>query len=138
MNTQEVVKNKMLEDSFYITNKTKSTLPRVPFAKIKEEAMGKDYSLSLVFIGKNKSAILNYSYRQKNKPTNILSFPLNKKSGEIFITLELTKKEAKKFERTHDNFVAFLFIHGLMHLKGMEHGSRMEEAEKKLRKKFSV
>lgn len=138
MNTQEEVKNKMSEDSFYITNKTKSTLPRVPFAKIKEEALGKDYSLSLVFIGKKKSATLNHSYREKNKATNILSFPLDKENGEIFITLEVTKKEAKKFERKHDNFIAFLFIHGLMHLKGMEHGSRMEEAEKKLRKKFSV
>lgn len=138
MNTQEVERNKMSEDSFYITNKTKSTLPRVPFAKIKEEAMGKNYSLSLVFIGKKKSADLNYSYRKKNNPTNILSFPLNKKTGEIFITPELTRKEAKNFDRTHDNFIAFLFIHGLMHLKGMEHGSRMEEAEKKLRKKFNV
>ncbi|MDQ5969257.1 MAG: putative rRNA maturation factor [Patescibacteria group bacterium] len=138
MNTQEEVKNKMSEDSFYITNKTKSTLPRVPFAKIKEEALGKDYSLSLVFIGKRKSATLNYSYREKNKPTNILSFPLDKKTGEIFITLELTREEAKKFERKHDNFIAFLFIHGLMHLKGMEHGSRMEEAEAKLRKQFLV
>lgn len=138
MNTQEEVKNKMSEDSFYITNKTKSTLPRVPFAKIKEEALGKDYSLSLVFIGKKKSATLNYSYREKNKPTNILSFPLDKKTGEIFITLELTREEAKKFERKHDNFIAFLFIHGLMHLKGMEHGSRMEEAEAKLRRQFLV
>ncbi len=128
----------MLEDRFTITNKTKSTLPRVPFASIKKEALGEKYSLSLVFIGKKKSTNLNYSYREKNKPTNILSFPLDKNAGEIFITLDLTKKEAKNFSRTHDNFVAFLFIHGLMHLKGMEHGSRMEEAEKKLRKKFNI
>lgn len=128
----------MSEEKFAITNKTKSTLPRVPFANIKKEAVGEKYSLSLVFIGKRKSATLNYSYRNKNKPTNILSFPLDKKNGEIFITLDVTKKEAKKFDRTHDNFIAFLFIHGLMHLKGMEHGSRMEEAEKKLRKKFNI
>lgn len=138
MSIQEEERNKMLEDRFTITNKTKSTLPRVPFASIKKEALGEKYSLSLVFIGKKKSTNLNYSYREKNKPTNILSFPLDKNTGEIFITLDLTKKEAKKFDRTHDNFVAFLFIHGLMHLKGMEHGSRMEEAEKKLRKKFNI
>ncbi len=73
-----------------------------------------------------------------NKPTNILSFPLDKKSGEIFITLSVAKKEAPNFDRTFSNFVAFLFIHGLMHLKGHDHSDTMERAESKLRKKFGI
>ncbi|MCX6701750.1 MAG: rRNA maturation RNase YbeY [Candidatus Zambryskibacteria bacterium] len=134
----------MEEDGFTITNKTKSTLPRVPFANIKNVVLGKKYSLSLVFIGEKKSIDLNLSYQGKNKPTNILSFPLDKNGpgcagrGEIFITLTLAKKEAGLFDRKPDNFVAFLFIHGLLHLKGMRHGSTMEGAEKKLRKKFNI
>ena len=128
----------MQEKNFTITNKTKSTLPSVPFVNIKNAVLGKDYSLSLVFIGKNKSLDLNFSYRGKNNPTNILSFPLNKNTGEIFITPALAKKEAKAFGRQTDNFVAFLFIHGLVHLKGFEHSSRMEAEETKFRKKFGV
>ena len=128
----------MQEKNFTITNKTKSTLPSVPFVNIKNTVLGKDYSLSLVFIGKNKSLDLNFSYRGKNNPTNILSFPLNKNTGEIFITPALAKKEAKAFGRQTDNFVAFLFIHGLVHLKGFEHSSRMEAEETKFRKKFGV
>ena len=85
MNILEEVKNKMRENGFSITNKTKSTLPRVSFVNIKNTVLGKNYSLSLVFIGESKSAELNLSYRNKNKPTNILSFPLDKKTGEIFI-----------------------------------------------------
>lgn len=127
-----------MDNNFTITNKTKSTLPRVPFVNIKNAVLGKNYSLSLVFIGEKKSAELNRSYRGKNKSTNILSFPLDKKTGEIFITLKLIKKESKLFGRKPDNFVAFLFIHGLLHLKGMGHGSTMEEAECKLRKKFNI
>ena len=127
-----------MEDKFSITNKTRSTLPRVPFVNIKNTALGKDYSLSLVFIGEKKSKELNFSYRGKNKPTNILSFPLNKKSGEIFITLSVVKKQLKKFDRKFENLVAFLFIHGLMHLKGLDHSSTMERAEEKLRKQFLV
>ncbi len=127
-----------MSENFSITNKTKSTLPRVPFDNIKKAALGEEYSLSLVFIGDKKSKELNFSYRNKNKPTNVLSFPLDKKSGEIFITLSVAKKEAKSFERKFENFVAFLFIHGLMHLKGMDHGSTMEKAEKKLRLKFGI
>lgn len=116
-----------MSGEFSITNKTKSTLPRVPFLKIKDEILGKNYCLSLVFIGGKKSKELNYKYRGKNKATNVLSFPLDKKTGEIFITPSLAGKE-----------VGFLFIHGCLHLKGMEHGSTMERAESKLRKKFGV
>lgn len=128
----------MREESFSVTNKTRSTLPRVSFVNIKNTVLGKDYSLSLVFIGNGRSAKLNRLYRNKNNPTNILSFPLDKKTGEIFIALKIAKKEAVLFDRKVDNFIAFLFIHGLLHLKGMKHGSRMERAEAKLRKQFLV
>ena len=127
-----------MTDSFSITNKTKSTLPRVPFDKIKNSALGKNYMLSLVFIGEKKSKELNYAYRSKNKSTNILSFTLDEKSGEIFITPAVVKRQISKFNRKYDNLMTFLFIHGLMHLKGMEHGSTMERAESKLRKQFGV
>ncbi len=127
-----------MEERFTITNKTKSTLPRVPFAKMKDVILGKKYELSLVFIGKEKSRKLNFAYRGKNKPTNILSYPLDKNSGEIFITPEVLKKEMENFDRTFDNFAGFLFIHGLLHLKGMEHGSTMEKAEEIFRRKFKI
>jgi len=133
-----VVEDKMSIENTNILNKTKSTLPRVFFAKIKNEAMGEKYSLSLVFIGERRSKRLNASYRDKNKPTNILSFPIDKNTGEIFITLSVARRQAKSFDRKFDNFIAFLFIHGLMHLKGMDHGSTMERAEAKLRKKFGI
>jgi probable rRNA maturation factor len=125
-------------NNFSIINKTKSTLPRVPFANIKDAALGNNYSLSLVFIGEKASQKLNGTYRGKNKPTNILSFPLDEESGEIFITLSVAKKEAASFDRTLDNFIAFLFIHGLCHLKGHDHGDTMEKAEVKLRKLFDI
>ncbi len=124
--------------NFSITNKTKSTLPSVPFAKIKNFAMGEKYSLSLVFIGEKESRRLNKIYRGKNKPTNILSFTIEKNVGEIFITPKVVKKQVKLFERKFDNLLTYLFIHGLMHLKGMEHGSRMEKREEVVRKKFTV
>ena len=117
----------MAEERFSITNKTRSELPRVNFLEIKNKVLGKDYSLSLVFIGKDKSRKLNLAYRGKNKPANILSFGLDKKTGEIFICTSIAKKET-----------SFLFIHGLLHLKGMAHGSTMEKAEIKLRKQFGV
>ena len=127
-----------MEERFSITNKTKDTLPRVPFALMKDKVLGKNYNLSLVFIGETKSRQLNNTYRGKNKPTNILSYQLDKNNGEIFITPKVLKREMKKFGRNYDNFTAFLFIHGLLHLKGMTHGSTMEKAEEIFRRKFKV
>jgi probable rRNA maturation factor len=127
-----------MEEGLHISNTTKSTLPRVSFALIKNAVLGKKYSLSLVFVGNNKSKTLNKSYRSIDKPTNILSFPYDGQSGEIFINLNKVRKEIPEFGRKFDNLVAFLFIHGLFHLKGMEHSSTMEEAEEKLRKKFDI
>jgi probable rRNA maturation factor len=124
------------KETFSITNTTKSKIPSVPFALIKEKVLGKKYNLSLVFIGEKKSQKLNNSYRGKNKPTNCLSFSLDKNSGEIFITPKKAKREAKLFDRNFDSFIGFLFIHSLLHLKGFDHGSTMERAEEKLQKQF--
>lgn len=128
----------MNSDNFSITNKTKATPRGVSFRQIKEKILGKKYNLSLVFIGDKKSQQLNRAYRKKNQPTNCLSFALSKNSGEIFLNLNKAKKEAGHFGKKFDEFVAFLFIHSLLHLKGMEHGSIMEEVEEKMCGFFKV
>lgn len=117
---------------------TRKALPNVPFCSIKNTVLGKDYELSLVFVGHTRSRHLNREYRNKNKPTNILSFPLSNTEGEIFIDLAKAQEEAPLFDRSHTNFVAFLFIHGLFHLKGYDHGSTMENKEKAIRKQFNI
>ena len=103
---------------------------------IKEDILGKEYILSLAFISKTKSKFLNNKYRGKNNPTNILSFPLSKKEGEILICPDVVKTETRKFGRTYRELLGFLVIHGTLHLKGMEHSSTMERIEKKYDQKY--
>ncbi len=126
------------ENNCTIKNMTKGKLPRLPFASMKDAVLGKNYNLSLVFTSRNELRRLNRIYRSKDKTTDILSFPLSDSVGEIFINLDEAKKESKKFDRNPENFLAFLFIHGLTHLKGLTHGSRMEAQETKFRKKFGI
>ena len=138
-----------------IANKTKRALPRVRFSAgkgksaktytfiqilnaIKDKALGTDYELSLVFVGNKESQKLNREHRDKDKPTNIRSFPLDDMTGEIFIDLKKCEEEASEFERDFPNFLVFLFIHGCMHLKGFDHGSTMESKEKALRNLFDI
>ncbi len=90
----------------------------------------------MVFIGDKRARQLNAIYRAKTYVPNVLSFPLSKSGGEIFINLRQAKKECGKFDRTLREHTAFLFIHGLLHLKGYAHGSRMEEKERNYMRHF--
>lgn len=121
-----------------ITQTIRGKLPSLPFRLIKEKILGAKYELSLVFVGKKKIRSINRIYRKKDQTTDILSFPLSKKSGEIFICLEKAKSKAKKIPRSYINHIIFLFIHGLLHLKGMDHGSRMEHKERTIAHHFGV
>lgn len=125
-----------MNDYFNLSNLTKGKVYNLPFVNIKNEILGHKYNLSLVFIGERRSKKLNIKYRNKNKSGNVLSFPLSKNEGEIFITPKRAQREAHLFGKTNKDFIGFLFIHGLLHLKGMEHGSKMEEAEYKFFSKF--
>jgi probable rRNA maturation factor len=125
-----------MEENFSVINQTKGKLPSLPFLLIKDDILGKKYILSLAFITKTKSKYLNNKYRGKNNPTNILSFPLSKTEGEILICPDVVKTETKKFGRTFRELLGFLVIHGILHLKGMEHGGIMERRELKYDKKY--
>lgn len=124
------------KNNFSILNKTKGRLATLPFVDMKNTVLGKKYSLSLVFAGDALIKRLNRTYRQKDKTANILSFSLSKDEGEIFINLGMVKREAPKFGKSAKNYLGFLFIHGLLHLKGMTHSSTMERQEIKFLNKF--
>lgn len=130
----------MREERLQIRNNTRSNPPigGLPFADIKDAVLGKNYELSLVFIGSTLSRRLNREMRKKDKPANVLSFPLSKESGEIFIDVGHAAKQSPQFDETPKQFIAHLYVHGLYHLKGMDHGEAMESGEAKTRKKFKV
>ncbi len=118
-------------DNFSVTNKTRQNMPSLPFLKIKNKILGKNYEVSLVFIGEKKAQNLNKKYRSKEYSPNILSFPLDKNIGEIFINLKRAKKESHDFKKKQKDFLVQLFVHSLLHLKGFKHGKKMEVEEDK-------
>jgi len=124
-----------------ISNTTKAKLPRLAFSmlkKITDEILGSNYELSLAIVSAVHMKKLNSTHRGIEKTTDILSFPLSKTDGEMYICLSETKKESLKFDRTYENFLLFLFIHGCVHLKGFDHSSTMERIEAQFRKRFKI
>lgn len=81
---------------------------------------------------------LNETYRGKGTPANVLSFPLGKDAGEIFLNPARARREARSFELSPEGHLEYLLIHGCLHLKGLDHGSTMDRAEVSYRKQFGV
>lgn len=111
-------------------------LPDMPFVSIKETILGKSYDLSIIFCTPQESQERNKVYRDKDYPTNILSFPIGDDEGEIYISLSTARRDAKKFDMSYQKFLHLLLIHGALHLKGLDHGSTMEKLEDTYLKKF--
>ncbi len=86
---------------------------------------------------------LNQEYRDKDKPTDVLSFPINAPFteqsifgmplGSIIISADLTKQKANEFGHTVQDELSLLFIHGLLHLLGFDHET--DEGEMRSREK---
>ena len=124
--------------TFTITRLTKDRVPALPFLHIKERVLGKIYTLSLVIVTDELSIQLNQEYRKKTYTPNVLSFPIDKKHGEIFLNLKQARREHRTRGESYEYFVALLFIHALLHLKGSRHGSTMEKQEARLLSKFRI
>lgn len=128
-----------MEENLLIKNTTKERdilINMSLFLNIKNDILGKKYVLSVAYVGEGKSKEINFKYRNKNKSTNVLSFPYDKNQGELILCPQIIKRQAKDFDKTPKNFLGFLVIHGMLHLKGYEHGSIMERAEKKYDEKY--
>lgn len=121
-----------------ITSTVRGYSTDVPFVAIKQAILGAKYDLSLAFVGERRAASLNQAYRNKTYSPNVLSFPLTEKAGEIFICPNVAKKEASKYDLTPDGYIAYLFIHGCLHLKGYDHSEAMDKLERKYLKAFNI
>lgn len=119
-----------------LINLTRGKFPRLPLGKLKEKILGKKYALSVVFVGDKRAKALNKKYRGRNYSPDVLAFPLSKNSGEIFIAPKAALRQAALFGENAGKYTARLFIHGLLHLKGYEHGSKMECEEESIKREF--
>ncbi|MFH1361263.1 MAG: rRNA maturation RNase YbeY [bacterium] len=92
--------------------------------------------INLVLVGDNEIHKLNHKFRGKDKPTDVLAFPMNEDGvvGDIAISTETTKSNAKKYGVSYKQELKRLVIHGVLHLCGYKHGKEMQNAEKNYQK----
>ncbi len=94
-----------------------------------------DKNIELIFTNSSDIQEINKNFRAIDKPTDVLSFPLDFMPGvplgSVVINIDFAKSIAEKLGHSLDEEITLLFIHGLLHLLGYDH----EEDEGQMRKK---
>lgn len=92
-----------------------------------------EQEVSIRIIDTDESATLNETWRHKQGPTNILSFPFEgfqgtgiNLLGDLAICAPLVRQEAHQQHKTEEAHWAHLTVHGVLHLRGYDH---LEQAE---------
>ncbi|EAJ4502283.1 rRNA maturation RNase YbeY [Campylobacter upsaliensis] len=92
--------------------------------------------VELIFVEDEEMRELNLKYRNKNKSTDVLSFPLQAVNktlplGSIVINKALAQKKAKEFQHSLEDEISLLFIHAMLHLLGFDHEKDKGEMRQK-------
>jgi probable rRNA maturation factor len=100
----------------------------------------KPIMLSSTVVDDNKIKELNRDYRHLDSPTDVISFAYDDDMtdknepfddlGEIVISFDTALRQAAFYAHPAEREIAFLFIHGFLHLLGYDHTKSEEEAEK--------
>lgn len=105
-----------------------------------------DAPIELIITHNESIQELNAQYRDKDKPTDVLSFPMEQEIpgmplGSIVISEDFVKEKAAQFGHQDHDELALLFIHGLLHLVGYDHeidDGEMRQKEQELIEAFGL
>jgi probable rRNA maturation factor len=92
--------------------------------------------LSIALVSDAQIKRLNKLYRNKDKPTDVLSFPIGEKVedwlilGDIVISVDTAKRQAQELGHSLEEELKRLLVHGLVHLLGYDHELGGEEEKK--------
>ncbi len=130
-----------LQDKVPVDGKIEELLIAVTEEALRNCGVGGDPEVSLVFVDDDYIAGLNLQYRSVAGPTDVLSFAMQEGEpvpggeeegpmlGDVVISLETAVRQAGEYGHSFQREVAYLTVHGVLHLLGFDHGA---EEEKKL------
>ena len=120
-------------------------------AVLVSEHFKQDAEVSVTFVNNTEIQKLNRIYRKKDRPTDVLSFPMgqdghydvNKETGaallgDVVISLEMAMHQARIYGHSLEREVGFLTVHSVLHLLGYDHETSPLEERKMREKEESV
>ncbi len=107
-------------------------------AVLDNDGLSMAYEVSITFVDKDEIHKLNREYRKVDRPTDVLSFPMNEEFliegvdsmlGDIVICMDIAKDQAKEYDHSLDREIMYLTCHSMLHLLGYDH---IDEDDKKI------
>ena len=138
-----------LDEGINIEKPLNNKLNKIVSTILDQEKMS-DCVINLRLLNDKEMRKLNMQFRQKDKTTNVLSFPNDdisvkqtKNIGDIAISIEYVKAEAKKEGKTFDDHIIHMLAHGVYHILGYDHINNelamiMEKKEINILKKINI
>lgn len=108
------------------------------------EGLSLDYEVSITFVDKDEIHKLNKEFRSVDRPTDVLSFPMDEDFfiegvdtmlGDIVICMDVAKEQANDFGHSLDREIMYLTAHSMLHLLGYDHMEENEKLEMRAREK---
>lgn len=108
------------------------------------EGLSLAYEVSITFVGKDEIHQLNKEFRKVDRPTDVLSFPMDTDFmvegmdamlGDIVICMDVAKEQAADFGHSLDREIMYLTCHSTLHLLGYDHMTDDEKKEMRTREK---
>lgn len=131
----------LLDTPFLTVTYTTKKVPSLDGAfltRTKDTILKKKYELSITCVGTAAMQAINKKHRDLSKPTDILSFPIDKTIGEIYLCFDMIEQKAKLFNMSLREYTDYLLVHGMVHLLGYDHGEEMDKLEKRFTKRLHI
>lgn len=127
-----------------IDNSTEFEINISTIEKITDSLTNKD--IELLVVKNDEIQALNKVHRNIDKPTDVLSFPLDfdfpdMPLGSIVISTDFVEEKAKEYGHSFDEEFTLLYIHGILHLLGYDHevdNGKHRNKEEELIKEFNL
>lgn len=113
------------------------------FAARASRAAGLKGELAILITGNREIRSLNRSFRKKDKPTDVISFPsaMDGVAGDVAISIDIARQNGRDLGHGTAAELKILILHGILHLKGMDHetdSGQMARREQKLRRELGL
>ncbi len=111
---------------------------------LETEGLSLAYEVSISFVDKDEIHRLNKEYRGVDRPTDVLSFPMDADFfiegidtmlGDIVICMDIAKEQAEEFGHSLDREIMYLTAHSCLHLLGYDHMDKEEKLAMRSREK---
>lgn len=124
------------QEKLPVTQKLRGLVRRSVNAALKYEDFQRPCEVSVTFTDNEKIKELNAQYRNIDRATDVLSFPLFDEDfedeeelalGDVVLSLEKAQEQAKEYGHSFEREVAFLVVHSVLHLLGYDHETSKED-----------